>query len=405
MTIFLIIPCIYFDFDLQKAGKEIKETISGERKEHIMGILSSNVNKIHEKQKKSLTSEASKAGLSPLEVIEIGNVNVGGKKAFSSSFKAVLGGKLAPDFFQVFLFSKEHLYIQPYSGITVLPGEHHIILDGSFKEPLVLSDEAIFGAPSWRAGNNRELTKQLQKEYPSLKKLAKKTAFEWAIGMGKIELEWAIQVLGLGKEKSHMIMQTGRYGGFTTYEVGFQHFSRMVREINKLLNGTGSAFHNPVFPVSYYSIARDILLGKTAEAEAGETPEKKSFHNFTDAIEKTAELYAGKKIHVGDYPEKKEDNVRSHIMPGSRERILALFDLTTFGSAKDAFVFCEDKVYIKNIDEQIIINYRDISSVGDLTGSLEDKLELELTTGPVKVPVESHGEELKAVFDAIVDSL
>ncbi len=375
-----------------------------------MGILGGNLNKMHDKQKESLIKEASKTGLSTRDIIEIGDEKEGGKKAVSSGIKAIVGGKLAPDFFQVFIFSKDYLYIQPYSGLTVLPGEHHMILDGTYEEPLVLSDEAIFGGPSWRAGKNKELTKQLQKNYPSLKKLAKKTKFEWAIGMGKIELEWASQVLGLGNGKSHMVLQTGRYGGFTTYEVGFGHFSELVREMKKLLAGSGREYHNPVFPVSYYSIARDILMGKSPEGKTSpksgdseQIPEIKSFQNYTDAIVKTAKLYAGKKVHVGEYPGKKEANVRNHIMPGSKERILTLFDLTTFGSAKDAFVFCEEKVYIKNIDEQFIINYRDISSVGELMGSLEDKLEIELTTGTVTVTVESHGEGLKAVFDAIAN--
>lgn len=388
------------------------KTKSVEKKERKMGILDGSANKMHDKQKESLIKEASKKGSSPRDVIEIGDENEGGKKAVSSSLKAIVGGKLAPDFFQVFIFSRDYLYIQPYSGLTVLPGEHHMILEGTFKEPLVLSDEAIFGGPSWRAGKNKELTKKLQKDYPSLKKLSKKTEFEWAIGMGKIELEWASQVLGLGNGKSHMVMQTGRYGGFTTYEVGFHHFSELAQEVKKVLTGSGNEFHNPVFPVSYYSIARDILLGKSQGGETGETsrkagdgeqiPEKKSYRNCADAILKAAEIYAGKKVHVGEYPGKKEANVRNHIMPGSQERILALFDLTTFGSAKNAFVFCEEKAYIKNIDEQFIINYRDISSVGELVGLLDDKLEMKLTSGPITVPVESHGEGLKAVFDAII---
>ena len=56
---------------------------------------------------------------------------------------------------------------------------------------------------------------------------------------------------------------------------------------------------------------------------------------------------------VGNYPDKKEKNVRKHVLPSAAqdEIIVALFDITVFGSAKDAVVFTPRVCYVKEIDD------------------------------------------------------
>ncbi|MEM7181610.1 MAG: hypothetical protein AAF518_11900 [Spirochaetota bacterium] len=382
-----------------------------------MGILGDNVKKMHDKQKQSLIKEAAKAQLSIVEVVDIGSEQEGGKKAVSSTLKAVFGGKLAPDFFQVFLFGQEYLYIQPYSGITVLPGEHHKICQGSFSEALALTDEAIFSGPSWRSDSNKQLNKEIGQNYPALKKISKKTEFEWAIGMGKITLEWGAQLFSLGNGTSHVVLQTGRYGGFTTYEVGFSHFQKLSNEIQKVLSNSETAYQEALYSISYLPLANSFFAGEeegetTQEYEEmteEEVPAAASIaetidRDFAEIIAKSAKKFVGKKVFVGDFPAKKENNARKYAMSGSPEKIVALFDLTVFGSAKDAIVLSEERCYIRDIEDPYTIAYEDVVSVGKVLGSLEDKLEIHLKGSTLEIPVGDHAKAVRAVFRAIAGS-
>lgn len=379
-----------------------------------MGLIDKNMTKGHERQKASLLKELAAANISVKSVEEIEVESNKTTSAIGSSLKALTGGKLTPDFFQVFILdnqNRDHLYIQPYSGMVVLPGEHHIMVKGTLSSAVALTDEAIFGGPSWRsAKRDKEIETRLNKSNPQLKYLNKKCKFEWAIGMSKIELKWAVQVYAIGDGISHIVMQTGRYGGFTTYEVGFGYFSAVVEQISSLLDSNVGPVQAPLHAIPYIGIAKQMLLGDvepdfpTDEREEVAQPVEKA--DYEELLKSSVTPFVAKKVMVGSIPDKKEKNIRKHVLPADvqNDEIVAAFDITLFGSAKDAVVFTKTHCYVKEIDDRYTIPYADLVAVNGLKGTLGDKLELQLSNETIKIPIGNHEESLPVVFNAIANN-
>jgi hypothetical protein len=392
-----------------------------------MSFLSGGVAKGHERQKQSLINEATAAGCQILQIEEFGSETSARGSAISSSLKSMVGGKLAPDTFHVFLLgtgASRLLYVQPYSGMTVLPGEHHGWLQGAFRSPLALTDEAIFGGPAWKSGADTQLAEWLNKQNPVLKQVTKKCEFEWAIGMSKIELQWAVQVLSMGNGCSHVILQTGRYGGFTTYEVGFGHFLALLGALAPLLPQNTEPQQEPHYPVSFTELFASYVLGVVPagvpEATPAATEEPASVPTmdaqppddvaapsaeFSERIRTLVSPLVGKKIHVDELPPKKEANARKVVMKGADpdEPIVALFDLTTFGSAKNAVVFTPTHLYAFEIDDRAVFALADLKQVHGLKGLLDDKIKIEVRgQGKLKVPCGTQGEQLLSVLQGLL---
>lgn len=384
-----------------------------------MGIIGNGTKKGHDNQKASLLKELAGAGLTVKNIEEVEVETNKTKSALGSSLKAFTGGKLTPDFYQVFLLEnhgRDELYIQPYSGMVVLPGEHHVIVEGALSSAIALTNEAIFGGPSWKtADRDKALEKELNKENPQLKYISKRCQFEWAIGMSKIEHEWTVQVYPIRSGLSHIVMQAGRYGGFTTYEVGFKVFSALVGQFSAMLHGKAGQTQSPIYSIPYFMFADKMMLEDILPDPIIEEPvieEKKSVDveatpqesiSVEELLKNSATPFAAKKVMVSSIPEKKERNIRKHVMPASAQsdEIIVAFDLTLFGSAKDAVVFTKSHCYVKEIDVQYTIPYADLIAVKGLKGALSDKLELQLSHKTITIPIGNHEEALPKVFEAI----
>jgi hypothetical protein len=71
--------------------------------------------------------------------------------------------------------------------------------------------------------------------HPQIAAVVRALQWEWAIGMGKVELDWTLQFRSTGSGHTHLVMQAGRYGGLTTYHVGFAQFLSCCRVLHPWL--------------------------------------------------------------------------------------------------------------------------------------------------------------------------
>ncbi len=371
-----------------------------------MGIIDKGLEKAHERQRQSLISEAQRAGCTVLSIQESGDREKAEGAAVGTSLKAIFGGRVGADTVQVMLLETmgmKHLYVQPFSGVSPIPGEHHAVLGGSLPAVIELGPGGF--SPEWKSPD-KELSKALNKSFPVLKAAAKKCEFEWAVGFGTVKLEWAIQVASMGDGRSHMVMQAGRYGGVTTYEVGFSHFMRMYNELSGSMRPERFPTQGFMHPVSFGAVFEQLVLGKAAQgpeprkpaaAGAGQT-------DFTDRIRQIALPLEGKKVHVQSIPEKKERSARQFVLPpeAKDEKIVALFDETSFGSAKDAVVFTPTHLYAHELGTKASFPLADLKAVKGVEGALMGGILVETgALGTLKIPCAAD-EELLKVLKALV---
>ncbi|WBW98386.1 hypothetical protein [Oceanirhabdus sp. W0125-5] len=218
--------------------------------------------RIYKRQEKSILKESKRQGLEVIDVMYVDfkeedrNNNV-----LNTAVKSILGGNLKVTYAQVFLFNKngeKQIYIQPYAGQIALPGEHHIILSGGFSSPIVLKDQEMYGGPCWKCKNSK-LENWVNKEETPLEKASKEVEFQWTVGTGKIDLEWGGQFYYIGEGKSHLIMQSGRYGGFITYKVGFKEFGQLVEALKNILEDKVYDEQQPIYKSHYINIVKKYI--------------------------------------------------------------------------------------------------------------------------------------------------
>ncbi len=371
-----------------------------------MGILEKNAGKAHDRQRESLEKEAAEAG-ARLVAFEEAGVG-GGAGVLSGALKSIVGGRMNVDHVQTFTFEtngRTHLFFQPYAGVAAMPGEHYVILDGALSAAVAFQQN-IF-SKGWASPADKAVAKALDGN-GALKKVAKKSKFEWALGMGKIELEWAIQIASLGDGRSVLVLQTGRYGGLTTYKVGFAHFVALVEAAAAALGSGAQPRQVLVHPATYEGLFRALLLGEVAapepEAPAAEaaptaTPVSGT-RDYVEVLQRHVGPHVGKKIHLGELPAKKEKNIRSVVLPPDVQGadIIAAFDLTMFGSGKDAVVFTATHCYAHEMDDRVALPLGQLASVDGWDGALHSNIVVRTRDGgEVKIP--ASGE------DALLETL
>lgn len=202
-----------------------------------MGLLKNKFSKALRRQRKATLEEAEKARCTLKQEFEQVNDDAASVKgAVGGTLKAFTGGKMQVDSLQIYHWSHaitDFTYFQPFSGMMVLPGEHHAILPGSVRSPLIVK-KGLLGGAKWVSPDDKELAAQC-KDDKGLKKALKGLKWEWGIGASKIEHEWTIQVRATGDGRTHIVMQVGRYGGFTTYKVGYAKFLEICEAIKSSL--------------------------------------------------------------------------------------------------------------------------------------------------------------------------
>jgi hypothetical protein len=240
-----------------------------------MGLFDQGIVKAYENQKKGMLKEAEKAGAAVVgftQFPEEGDAGEGATgRSLKSAAKSIFGGKMATDAFQILELETagvRHVFVQPYSGIHALPGEHHVALPGSVPAPVILAKGGLFGGKKWR-GPDEAVARRFNECGP-LKKVVKKCKWDWYVGTAKIDLDWTVQIRSLGDGHVHVVLKNGRYGGFTTYGVGFAHLIAIGAVLPQVLGTDLSPLQPLVQPTAFEGLALATLLGDVAPPVEGD---------------------------------------------------------------------------------------------------------------------------------------
>ncbi|MCA9641799.1 MAG: hypothetical protein KC492_13935, partial [Myxococcales bacterium] len=190
-----------------------------------------------QRQQRGLIDEALKTNARIVEAVDISPEGRGVGGATVSALKNLFGGKLGIDALQVLRFDSggwHHCYVQPFSGMSSMPGEHYGILNGCLAAPAILREGGMLSPPRWDSGYFPEVAQQLNAHY-GLKSAVKALKWEWQSGFGEVTLDWGVQIRSRGDGTSEVVMQAGRYGGFTTPQVGFAVWQQLMRSLSECL--------------------------------------------------------------------------------------------------------------------------------------------------------------------------
>jgi len=203
-----------------------------------VGFLDNRAAAAHKRQREAIVTEASRARATLSHTADVGQAN--GAAALASSARVMLGGTHTIDAVQTFAFQTngwEHHYAQPYSGMQPLPGEHHGLLNGALPAPIAFLRQG--GGGRWESPD-RTLAAWLSGQF-ALEPALRALAWDWKSGFTQIDLPWTAQVRSLGNGRSHLVLMAGRYGGFTTYDVGFAAFLGLAGALSSVLGAPQSA--------------------------------------------------------------------------------------------------------------------------------------------------------------------
>ena len=215
-----------------------------------MGFLDKGKQKAYNRQTESIRKEA--AGFNSQLTQSIDLLQDEGAAGFVGGFKnALIGGKTKATAIHLHLFQNRdihHAYFQPYQGLTVLPGEHHILINGTVPTPISYEKTGMMGRKKWVAPAMENIAQRLNGN-PTFSGLTKQIKWDWGTGLSSIDLKWTLQLRPTGDGRSHMVLVPGRYGGFTSYQVGFGVFLHTAAAFMNMLKDTANqaagTFVNP----------------------------------------------------------------------------------------------------------------------------------------------------------------
>ncbi|PRQ02009.1 tetratricopeptide repeat protein [Enhygromyxa salina] len=362
-----------------------------------MAFLNNKVRGAHDRQKQALITEATGVGAQVTNIIEIGDDAQAAGAAVGSSVKALFGGRMRVDFVQVFQLQTNgwsHAFVQPFSGLAPLPGEHHGILNGGIASPAILRHDLRSSDFPWDPAAGPQVAQYLAGS-PLLRQAIKSLEWEWAMGMGKITIDWAVQVRNVGNLTAHVVMQTGRYGGLTTYAVGFAQWLKLCHALGTCLGQVHAPPQAFVVPASY----GEMLHGAARVASPQPDPQPHAQPqagavdvrvDMVSTVQDALRPHVGKKVWVGAIPNKQLGNIQKHVLPShlAHGPIIAAIDLTTFGSAKDAIVVTPTQLVTKEFDDRQIVDLAAIRAVRESDKLVATYVDIEVDRlGAMRIPV------------------
>ncbi|EYF02608.1 tetratricopeptide repeat protein [Chondromyces apiculatus] len=238
-----------------------------------MGFLSDGVTKARTRQRESLLGEAQKAGTGVVNVIEIGDDAQAAQAVLGSTLKAFVGGKVRNDGAQIVHMNAggwPHVYVQPYSGMNPLPGEHHALLAGSLPAPAILRAGGLFRGPKWDSPADPQLATALDQD-PGIRMVTEKLSWEWSQGLTTIAHDWTLQFRSLGDGATHLVMQAGRFGGLTTYEVGIAAFLGVCRLLRTWMRQGATPPQELLSPTAFDAVL-PLLYGRPLAGPSAPAP-------------------------------------------------------------------------------------------------------------------------------------
>jgi len=375
-----------------------------------MGFFDKGISGARDRQKQAIIAEAGKAGIQVLDVVELADGVDATRAAVGSSLKALFGGSMQVDCVQVFSLQTSgwpHTYAQPYAGVAALPGEHHGMLHGALPSPAMLTP-GVFRGASWQAPMP-EVGKALN-DNAYVKGAAQTTKFEWPTGMSKVDLPWAVQLRSLGNGTTHVVMQTGRYGGMTTYGVGMSQWLKLCQALPACLQ----QYAHPPQPFMdaprWGEVIDAALSGPSPEPVAPPAQPAGGVEvrvDYVGSISAALQPHLGKKVWVGTIPPKQLGNIQKHVIPPalSGSHIVAGIDLTTFGSAKDALVVTPTHLISKEFDDVLTLELSTIRTVIGPKGLTSSSVQIEVDRlGTVSIPVGVDVDPVMALLTAIANA-
>lgn len=354
-----------------------------------------------DRQKQALIAEAGKAGAQIHDIVELDASAASSGAVLGGALKAMFGGRMRVDALMLLRLSTNgwgHSYVQPFSGFAPLPGEHYGVVNGSLASPAIVRDgPRLFGGVAFDPAPGAEVAKHLSAS-PAMKAALRELVWEWPSGMAKIELDWAVQLRSVGDGTTQVVMQSGRYGGLTTYEVGFGVWLRLCAAVHPCLaQGAWPAQYFPVPPRF-----ADVLAGPApASAPTQPEPAVTVALDYGPAIAEALGPHLGKKVWLGEGPAKKMANLRKHVIPAELAGVptLATIDLTVFGSAKDALILTPTQLLTKEFDDRLRVDLATILDVPAGQSATSSSVEITVARlGSVKVPV---GTDFQPVHDLL----
>ena len=117
-----------------------------------------------DRQFESLAKEAASAGSRVVECVTIAPDGMSTGQAVSGAVRALFGGRFKVDTISVLWLESHgwrHCYVQPYSGMTPMPGEHFGQLSGNLPAPAILRRGGMFKAWQWESASFPAVSHQL----------------------------------------------------------------------------------------------------------------------------------------------------------------------------------------------------------------------------------------------------
>ena len=366
-----------------------------------------------------------------IELLDVKNISLREVSALKSSIASTvtsfIGGKTGYDLLQIYTLRHKgelQYFLQPFGGLTALPGQHFKVVSGSLKHPVQygikrkksFSDgmyelimDCIPGvklkkirACEWVCEAESETTYLKSIKLPLLKEIS----HVWQTGTTLINLDWTLQACAVDKDHTLVCMQTGRYG-LLSERSGlnrFMQFTGFISGYAGRMAGDGSnnalisnSFLSFLFTKNYMSGPRDGVW--VPDVEWLHTNKVKLVINNLKNFNRFKKLYLN-----GDIDEKKMANLRECILDKQGiegNEVIAAIPMDLLNNMKSAAVLTADKLYISYLDEyECCIDLNDISGYNGTKGFTESIVELVMADGTTtEVRVEAASEVVNAFFE------
>ena len=361
-----------------------------------MSILDANARTAAGRQKLAILSEAQAAGVPILACIDDDP-----KDATADAGElAHLVGPMRSRSFQALLFDLDgqpHLYVQPYDGAKALPGEHHTWMSGAFRSPVVQRGEAE--ARRWDS-HDHELTNWLMQD-PELDAFFANQRWLWTSGAGEIRYPWHVQLRPLRGGSTQMAMMAFGDGPGREKRAGVVEFRQLQALIHQRLTPYPDVVAAPfLVRADYEELFEAAVRGEIQPRRPASTMPADFGRLVAPLLGKARRRY-----YVGQIPAKVESGARSAALPPGWQRvpILAVVDLTTMGSGKEALVVTPTHVIYREGPVRVLVAWSDLLSVEP--PGYDDCLWVEVAAlGKLRIPTGPSGSALHAAFDAVARS-
>jgi hypothetical protein len=380
----------------------------------------------HERRVEQLRTECQNEGAELINVENISLQEVNSVKAsVGSTITSLVGGKADYDFLQLFTIRQNNriqYYLQPFSGLTALPGQHFMVIPGSIRNPIQyrIKKQQSFRESLYQTyinripffiGKNIRVCEWLctdSTEQGKLKGLKlpflREVSHVWQNGLTKIELDWTFQANAINHEYSLVSMQTGRYGVLGE-RIGlnqFKQISSFVSQIGEYYTGDGS--NNVMISNSYLgSLFRNKFLTDDQGSRNNNEPIWNPKHVVKAIITNLLKFERYKKVYLyQDIDEKRMKNLKECVLSKNNidpSQVIAAAAMDVFGNMKCAAVFMKDKLHISDTDYEKTINLSEVQACNGLKGLTDSSMELILSNGESsKIQVGLMGEFINKFF-------